>query len=228
MRKLYLVPIIHMSADMGSVATALAEGASSHLGEEFWQKHKEVVSKFWDSIAHFFDSLEVSGFKVYQDGMVAEGPAALKIIKAGTRQRSKNYEIVGRLLKRGAILIKTEDLALVKREHAYIIKMTGSRSRKEKEVTALRYKLAQNALLRQRDSFIAARINKTLGKQETGILFIGAYHGVFSKLSADIEVIQVKDIARIKAYQQAITNWSKDDQRIQQLAEYLVTPVSVS
>ena len=70
MRKLYLVPVIHMSADMGSLAAALVEGASSHLGEELWHKHEETVSQFWDSIAHFFDSIEVTGLKVYQDGMV--------------------------------------------------------------------------------------------------------------------------------------------------------------
>lgn len=228
MRKLYLVPVIHMSADMGSVAAALVEGSSSHLGQELWHKHEETVLQFWDSIAHFFDSIEVTGFKVYQDGMVADGSAALEIIRNGTRQRSKNYEIIGRLLEKGAVLIKTEDLALVKREHAYIIKMTGSRSRKEKEVAAFRYKLAQDKLLKQRDSYIAKRLKETLGEGETGILFIGAYHDVLSKLPEDIEVIQVKDISKVKEYQQTITNWSKDEGNVNQVAEYLVSPVSIT
>ena len=121
MRKLYLVPIIHMSADMGSAAAVLEEGASTHLGADLWRMHEETVSKFWDTIALFFDSMEVGGFKVYQDGMVTEGSAALRIIRNGARQRSKNYEIIDRLLHRGSILVKTEDLALVQESIDYFI-----------------------------------------------------------------------------------------------------------
>ena len=103
-----------MSADMGSLASALEAGATAGLGQELWQKHKEIVSDFWDSVAQFFDSLDVNGFRVYQDGLVANGPDGLRIVREGISQESKNYEIVGKLLERGAALVRTEDLALVK------------------------------------------------------------------------------------------------------------------
>lgn len=203
-RKLYFVPIIHMNADMGSLASALETKAKAELGERLWQKHKETIASFWDSIARFFDSLDVSDFKVYQDGLVANGAEGLRIVREGISQGSKNYEIIGRLRERGAILLKTEDVALVKQEHTYISKIALSKSLKDKEAWALRYKLAQSNLLRQRDDFIARRIVETLGEGETGVLFVGAYHDILPKLPDDIQVVQVKDVAKVREYQRML------------------------
>jgi hypothetical protein len=200
MRELYLVPILHMSADMGSLASALDETAKAEFGQEVWQKHKGAVSSFWDSIGQFFDAMNVKGFKIYQDGMVANGADGLRIIREGISQGSKNYEIIGKLLQRGAVLVKTEDPVLVKQEYAYIAKIAHSKSPKEKEVWALRYKVAQGKLLRQRDDFIAKRVEVTLGEGDTGILFIGACHDILSRLPADIQVVRVKDVARFRDY----------------------------
>ena len=206
MRELYLVPILHMSADMGSLASALDETAKAEFGQEVWQKHKGAVSSFWDSIGQFFDAMNVKGFKIYQDGMVANGADGLRIIREGISQGSKNYEIIGKLLQRGAVLIKTEDPVLVKQEYAYIAKIAHSKSPKEKEVWALRYKVAQGRLLRQRDDFIAKRIEVTLGEGDTGILFIGAYHDILSRLPEDIQVAQVRDITKVREYQKDLAS----------------------
>jgi hypothetical protein len=226
MRRLYVIPIIHMSADMGSIARALDDRAATKLTPELWQRHKEIISVFWDLIGRFFDSLNVNGLKVYQDGLVADGVEGLRIVRESISQGSKNYEIVGRLLERGAILVKTEDLSLVKQEYGYITKMTRSRSLKEREVAALRYKLTRGKLLKQRDKFIAKRINETLTEGETGILFIGAYHDVIPKLTPDIRVGQVKEVARVKEYHRALINMRRYDQSLHELAEYLTSPVS--
>lgn len=226
MRKIYLVPIIHMSSDMGSVAATLYERGAAALGKELWRKHQETVSGFWDSIAQFFNSLEVKGFKVYQDGLVADGDDGLKIVSECVRQGSANYRIISGLLQRGAILIKTEDISLVKREHSYITKLTESRSFLQRETAALKYKLAQRRLLEERDNFIARTIDETLKEGDMGMLFIGAYHDVLSRLPDNIQVAQVKDVARVKDYHAALFKKRRLDQYIRQLAEYLVSPVS--
>jgi hypothetical protein len=226
MRKLYLVPIIHMSADMGSVASTLDDTANAKLPSELWQRHKDIVSVFWDSISRFFDSLNVNGFKVYQDGLIADGAEGLRIVRESVSQGSKNYEIVGRLLEKGAVMVKTESLSLVKQEYSYITKMTRSKTLKEREVAALRYKLARGKLLKQRDEFIARIINETLAEGETGILFIGAYHNVINSLAPDIRVGQVKDVARVKEYHKSLINKRRYDQYPQELSEYLTLPVS--
>ncbi len=226
MRRLYFVPILHMSADMGSLASALDERAKAELGPELWQKHKETVSAFWDSIAHFFDTLNAHGFKIYQDGLVANGVDGLKIIKEGISQGSKNYEIIGKLLEREAVLVKTEDLALVKQEHVLVTKIARSRRLDQNEARALRY--AQSRLLGQRDDFIAERIKQTLADNEIGVLFIGAYHDILSRLADDIQVIQVKDLAKIREYHRtlAAATTKRYGQRLYQLALYLTSPVS--
>lgn len=212
---------------MGSLAPALGEGATAVLGQELWQKHKEIVSGFWDSVARFFDSLDVNGFKVYQDGMVADGTEGLRIIREGIALQSENYEIIGKLLERGATLAKTEDLALVRQEHAYITKIVGSKSLKGKVIAALRYKLAQSKLLRQRDDFIARRIKETLSEEETGILFIGAYHDVILKLPRDIEIKEVKKAEKVREYQRLLSNPRRDEKRFEQLAQYLISPITL-
>jgi hypothetical protein len=228
MRKLYLIPIIHMSADMGSMASTLDDRATAKLTPELWQEHKEIVSVFWDAISRFLDAVDVKGFKVYQDGMMADGVAGLRIVREGINQGSKNYEIVGRLLEKGAVLVKTEALTLVRQEYSYITKMTHARSVKEREVAALRYKLAQGRLLKQRDEFMAGRINETLAESETGILFIGAYHDVLDKLAPDIKVVQVKEVARVREYHSVLINTKRYDQQLRKLGEYLVSPVSLA
>jgi hypothetical protein len=215
-----------MSADMGSMASTLNGLAAAKLTTELWQRHKEVVSVFWDSTSRFLDSLNVSGFKIYQDGLVADGAEGLRIIRESISQGSKNYEIIGRLLERGAVLVKTEDLALVKQEYGYITRMTRSKSLKEREAAALRYKLARGKLLEQRDRFIAGRINETLAEDGTGILFIGAYHDVMPRLAPDIRVGQVKEVARVEEYHKALINMRRYDRHLQELGEYLTSPVS--
>ncbi len=226
MKKLYFVPIIHMSTDMGSVASALEKGAIVAIGQELWENHKKTVAGFWDSIARFFYSLNVGGFKIYQDGLVVNGTDALRIVKEDANQGSKNYEIIENLLERGAVLIKTEDLALVREEYSNITKITSSRFLKDKKAAALRYKLAQSKLLRQRDEFIVRRIKETLGEGETGILFIGAYHDILPKLPDDLQVSQVKDIAMVREYQALLTTTKGHNQHFQQLAEYLTSPIT--
>jgi len=216
-----------MSADMGFFGPALGEGANAVLGQELWQKHKEIVSGFWDSVARFFDSLDGNGFKVYQDGMVADGTEGLRIVREGIALQSENYEIIGKLLERGATLVKTEDLALVRQEHAYITKIVGSKSLKGKEIAALRYKLAQSKLLRQRDDFIARRIKETLSEEEPGILFIGAYHDVIPKLPQDIEIREVKKAEKVREYQRLLSNPRRDKRHFEQLAQYLVSPITL-
>jgi hypothetical protein len=212
---------------MGSIAPILSEISAVALGKELWDEHQKTISKFWDSIARFLDSLEISNFKIYQDGLVAAGEDGLRIVNEGVRLGSVNYEIVSGLLRRGAILIKTEDISLVKREYGYIKKLTGAKSLREREAAALRYKLAQRKLLEERDNFIARTIDGTLQEGDTGILFIGAYHEVLSKLPADIRVVQVKEVTRVREYHRVLTSISIETQaQYQQLAEYLISPIS--
>jgi hypothetical protein len=226
MRCLYLVPMIHTGADMGSAAEALNETGSAGLSPEVWRVHRETVASFWAALGEFFAGLDVGGLKVYQDGLAAGGEASLRIVRQGAAQGSENYRIIAGLIEKGAVLVKTESLALVKQEYSYINKITHAATPREKEAAALRYRLARNGLLKSRDEYIARRIGETLAAGETGILFIGAYHDVASRLDEDIRVGQIKNNRRVREYHHVLMNVRRDTRRFRELGEYLAAPVS--
>lgn len=224
MRTLLYVPIIHMEADLGSLAENATKRGISELGKERWDKHKETISLFWDSIIRYFDSVEVSGFRLYQDGMIAEGDTALMLVKEAIKSGSKNYELLMRLLQRGAMLEKTEDLLFVKEERDYLLKLTKARTAAEKLTAYVKYRLAKDHLLTKRDRFIADRINRTLREGDNGILFIGAYHNVMPMLDKDIVVKEIKETKKVRDYQKIFLR-GKNNERVETLSGYLISPV---
>jgi len=226
MRTLIYVPIIHTSADLGSLAKDVAKRGIADLGEYIWKEHRRVVEGFWDAISHYFDSVNVSGMKIYQDGMVAEDEVGQKIVEEAAKSGSKNYELVLRLLKRGAILVKTEDFKLVKEERDRLLAITQARSIKQKLIAFMKYKSIKNRLLNKRDHFIAERIDETLNHGEKGIIFIGAYHNIKERLPKDIQIREVKDTEKVKEYQRLLPFYHKHEKRFEELGGYLVAEIS--
>jgi hypothetical protein len=229
MRKLFFVPIIHSPADMGTLGIVLSDTSAAVLGRELWDRHSRTISLFWESIARFFLSDGIIAAKIYQDGLVAAGADGLKIVNEGVKKGSINFAIISALLQKGAALIQTEDIALVQKEYSYLKKITSAGSNREKETALSRYKLAQTALLADRDKYIAGKVESTLKDGETGVLFIGAYHEVLSRLPADINIVQVKDLNKVRQYHHLLSNFSiKTRDPYQQLADYLAAPVPVA
>jgi len=224
MKKLLYVPIIHMEADLGSVAAIVDKKSSQVCGKERWNKHKKAVSGFWDSIINYFDLLEALSPKIYQDGLMIDGEVGKKIIEEGASKGSKNHKIVLKLMEKGAKIMKTEDLSLLKEEYNSLVKLSQTKSPLEKMLVYMGYKLRKNPLMRKRDKFIAERINETLQDGEVGVLFIGVYHNVLPRISKDIMVYQVKERSKVKAYFDGLV-WGKDEKRFGELAEYLVSPI---
>ncbi len=226
--RLFLVPIIHSSSDMGSLAPRLSEKSAAAIGKRLWRDHQATVSAFWKSIAQFFGVLDVKGYKVYQDGLVAGGDEGLKIVEECARRGSTNYIVVSNLLRGGALLVKTEDVSLIKKEYGYITNLTRARTAAETEAATRDYRLARQGLIEERDSYIAKTVHDTLKGTESGVLFIGAYHDIMSRLNADIRVVQVKEVAKVREYHRLLTGprTGKNDRRLRQLSTYLAEPVS--
>ena len=224
MRKLLYVPILHSSADMGSVAPSLENKGIAMTGIEGWESHKKTISKFWDSIEEYFKSLKVKGLQIYQDGLPADDELGMKVVNSAAAKGSKNYQIIKDLVSKGAKLVKTEDITILMKEVDLIKKMANSESKIKRLAIALKYKMLKNKMLRERDDFIADRINKTLAKN--GVIFIGAYHNIIPLLDKDITVEEVKEKTKVEEYQNIFFLKSKEG-RIKELAEYLATPVKV-
>ena len=223
MRTLIYVPIIHTSADLGSLARDVGKIGTAGLGGEVWKEHLKTVGGFWDAISHYFDSIDVLGVKTYQDGMVAEGDVGRKIVEEGIKAGSKNYELVSRLLKRGAVLVKTEDFELVKEERDRLVTIIQAKSITQKLIAFTKYKLVKNRLLNKRDRFIAKRIDETLNHNEKAILFIGAYHNVKKELPRDIKIIEIKDTEKVKEYHKLLPFYDKKRERFKELGGYLIS-----
>ncbi|MDP3011138.1 MAG: hypothetical protein Q8N27_00310 [Candidatus Hydromicrobium sp.] len=227
MKALIYVPIIHMSSDMGSLAKDLNRRGIADLGEELWKEHIKTVEGFWDELSHYFDSIDVSGMKIYQDGMVAGGEVGQKIVEEGAKSGSKNYELVSELLKRGVILVKTEDFKLVKKERDRLIAITQARSLPEKLIAFMKYKVIKNRLLNKRDEFIARRIEETLNQDGTGIIFIGAFHNIKERLPKDVRIMEIKNTEKVREYQKLIPFYDKNRERIEELGRYLISKIEV-
>lgn len=222
MRKLLYVPLIHGSADLGSLASSVDEKGVAMHGEESWEEHKRTISGFWDSIESYMDSLDVTDSQIYQDGLAADGSLGQRIVKEAARKGSRNYQVVERLMARGARIVKTEDISTVLKEVKLIKKIAQSKSVPGRLFTGLKYELAKKRLLDERDEFIAKAINDSLVRN--GILFIGAFHNVIPKLASDIVVEEVKAKEKVEEYQRSFLSRGKQE-RVEELTRYLVAPV---
>lgn len=227
MKTLIYVPIIHTSADLGSLAEAVTKRGIADLGQEFWEEHKRTIDGFWSAISNYFDSKNVSGVKIYQDGMVGEAEVGQRIVEEGVTSGSKNYELVSKLIKRGAILVKTEDFNLVKGELDRLRGITQARNIREKIISFIKYKITKDALLNKRDRFIAKRIDETLRHSEKGILFIGAYHNIKNKLPKDMLVREVKNTKKVSEYYKLLPFYSKNKERFNELKRYLISEAEI-
>ena len=225
MRTLLYVPVIHTSADLGSLADEVERRGLEKIGENLWRDHLRTIAGLWDALFLYFDSIPVSGAKIFQDGMFVDGDLGLKIIQDVEKAGSKNHRLVFNLLQRGAILMKTEDFTLVKKERDRLLKMIRAKTTAEKIFGLIIYKLTKETLLKQRDEYIAQRIDRALDEGETGILFIGAYHHVRPRLPRDIHIKEIKDTRKIKEYQSLLPFYHKNKKRFEDLSGYLISKI---
>lgn len=226
MRSLIYVPVIHTSADLGSMAKDISKRGIRDLGEEIWTKHRKTVESFWDAISDYFDSLDVKGMKIYQDGMVGDGELGQKIVEDTAKAGSKNYQLVAKLLERGAVLVKTEDFKFVKQEYDRLLAITQAKSILRKVMAFLKYKLVKTILLNRRDAFIAKRIDETLRAGEEGIVFIGAFHKIKGRLPKNIQVREIKDTDKVRRYQRLLPFHNKYRKQFDELGEYIISEVT--
>jgi pheromone shutdown protein TraB len=227
MRTLIYVPVIHTSADLGSIAKEVAKRGIRDLGQELWEKHRKTVEGFWDVVSDYFDSIDVKDMKIYQDGMVAEDEVGKKIAEDTAKAGSKNYQLILKLLDRGAVLVKTEDFKLVKKEYDRLLAITQAKSITKKIIAFIKYKLVKVILLNRRDNFIANRIEQTLKAEEKAILFIGAFHNIKKRLPKDIQIKEVKDAAKVKRYQKLLPFYNKNGKQFDELGRYLVSEITL-
>ncbi|MDP2845568.1 MAG: hypothetical protein Q8N79_05790 [Candidatus Methanoperedens sp.] len=188
MRKLILIRIVHTAADMGSMSEGLIKEGIAKIGREKWLENQRKIEKFWDEVKKEIEALNLdySKVRVYQDGLPCGGELGLKIVKETADKGSKNYQIVGMLIEKGAAIEATESPGLLRKEYEHIKAMVTAATEEEKAEAVRRYEKIKDDLMQERDAYIAKAIDATLKDGETGLLFIGAAHNI--KVATDIEV----------------------------------------
>ncbi len=190
MRKLFVIRIVHTSADMGSMGEGLVKEGMTKLGKEKWFENQRKIERFWDEMEKEIDALNLdySKIRIYQDGLPAGGELGLRIVRETADKGSKNYQIVKKLIEQGGTIEATENPELLRKEYQHIKAIVTASTVKEKEDAIHRYEQIKDELLQERDIYITKSIDVALKENETGILFIGAAHNVVPKLAKDIEV----------------------------------------
>jgi len=188
-RLLFYIPVVHTSADMGSLSEPIRRITVHKLGKKGWEDKIHWIDKLWTHIEKVVGNLDIDYEKVrlYQDGLPVCG-REVELVNEMAKMKSRNYELLLHLMQKGAQIMGTESTDLLIQEYKRVKEvMSASATKEAVEITA-QQKNSGDLLLKQRDKFIARRINSTLKSGETGILFLGMQHSLENHLDKDIRV----------------------------------------
>ncbi len=203
MRRLLVLPIVHSRSDLGSLQSVATQAKVAALGERSARAAAQTIDEFWISLRDALESFQLDYSKVliYQDGLPQVPNVALQIEKQIVEELAKggspNHQLVKWMMDQGAALVGTECPNLLLQEYNAIRKSLAQGYRPDPAASiktttdpsaAQAKHKPEPSLMEQRDQYIAARINETLGCDQLGILFIGMLHRVHEVLPADIQV----------------------------------------
>jgi hypothetical protein len=185
MRTIILIPIIHTEHDMGSLLEPTKQAYINRYGHQRWVEHLESIDEVWTGIRQMITVLELpySTVRLYQDGLPICAKEA-DIVTDVAAQGSKNHQLLLDLMSKGCRLMGTEDPRLLLQEY----QLHQAALHDTLPDADSRYKTQSNKLLKDRDNFIAERINSTLLTGEIGLLFLGLAHAVETALNPNILV----------------------------------------
>jgi hypothetical protein len=189
-RTLHYIPIIHSQADMGALSESISRAGQQKLGREQWQQKERTVDQLWEEIELAIDAaaLPPAKTRLYQDGLPVCSHVH-EIVRDLVTKGSKNYQILQRLMEKGATVMGTESPELLIKEYNLARQEFSAPGERAGDRTDNAGNAEKDTLLKQRDTYIAQRINSTLGAGETGVLFIGLLHNVEHLLDRDILVL---------------------------------------
>ena len=192
MRRLVHIPIIHTSADLGSLSALVQEHYARVCGKSGWNQREETVKALWADIAANIHALRLHAqrTRIYQDGVPICGFEE-KIVRELAKAGSSNHQLILGLLNRGAVLMGTEDSQLLIEE--YELQKQCLARKPGESATSEEQREHMDRVLKARDSFIAERIANTLQEGEVGLLFLGALHRLDALRGADIRVETLGD-----------------------------------
>ena len=189
-RTLIYFPIIHTQADMGALSGPIRRLKVKRLGRIGWERNVNRVDKLWAQIEQAIESLVLNYERVrlFQDGLPVCGREA-EIVAELAKAGSRNHRLLLRLGEKGATIMGTESSALLVEEYQVVKEDFAARRFQARVPGQARSKALRESLLKRRDQYIARRINETLRRGETGLMFLGMLHSLGDWLDKDIRVV---------------------------------------
>jgi len=189
-RTLIYFPIIHTQADMGALSEAIRSTKVQRLGRIGWERTVNRVDKLWGEIEQTIDGLVLpyERVRVYQDGLPVCGREP-EIVTELAKVGSRNHRLLLRLREKGATIMGTESSELLVEEYQVVKEDFAGRRFEVRVPGRVGRKALRDSLLKRRDQYIADRVNGTLLKGETGLIFLGMLHSLSPWLDKDIRVI---------------------------------------
>ncbi len=188
-RRLIWVPIVHTQTDLGTMAGAVRRLHIQKVGRAKWEQHQKAVEEAWADIRRYVEGLNLPWnlVRLFQDGLPNCGKER-KIVESLAREGSVNHQLLLELVNQGATLVGTESPALLREEYELAGQILKTMNAGRPDL-ARRQQQRSQALLQERDLYIAQRIDQALAPGETGLLFLGLLHAL-STLPKDIEVVR--------------------------------------
>ncbi len=189
MRALIYVPIVHSEVDLGSMAEEVRRRFQEAFGADEWARRFASVEAMWDGLRTKLCALPVdwSRTRLYQDGLPV-CDREHEIVRELAAKGSRNHQLLVELMGRGATLVGTESPELMVKEYRRVQRLVHASRESAEDEAGEELKREGESILRERDAFIAARIDSTLREGETGILFLGLLHRVDELLGDAFEV----------------------------------------
>jgi hypothetical protein len=192
MRRLIHIPIIHTSADLGSLSRFVQAHYARVCGKASWNQREDLIKALWTDIETHLVALRLDAPKtrIYQDGLPICGFED-RIVRELAKAGSSNHQLILRWLDHGAVLMGTEDSQLLMEE--YELQKQHLAQEADGKPTPEEQRKHMDGVLKARDAFIAERITTTLREGEVGLLFLGALHRLDALRPADIRVETLAD-----------------------------------
>ncbi len=189
-RTLLYFPIVHTQADMGRLSASIRRATLGQVGQRGLYRKTQAIDRVWTEIEAALGRIDLpyARVRLYQDGLPVCGREAAIVLELA-RTGSRNHQLLERLLAKGAVLMGTESWDLLLQEYDLAKQALAPGGSLRPAPGRLRRPAGKDALLDQRDRFIAQRINTTLQQGETGILFLGMLHSLEGHLDRDIQII---------------------------------------
>ena len=189
-RALIYIPIVHTQADMGALGESIQRWKVKRLGRKGWERNVNLVDQLWAQIEQAVERLVLpyERVRLYQDGLPVCG-REVEIVTELAKAGSRNHQLILRLSEKGATIMGTESSELLVEEYQLVKGVFASGKPEIARRGEARQQALRDSLLRRRDQYIACRINDTLQRGATGLLFLGMLHCLGPWLEKDIRVV---------------------------------------